>query len=971
MPNILINPNSGLIEFTTGAAGGSSFNTNFTGGALAARLSYDNFGGININSYVSGISGLDRFSIDGANGRLFSVTDNLSGPLFSVNDIAGLPIIEAFDDNTVIMGAYNRNDFVLTGNSLGLGGLPNTGTTKLYVSGNMLLSGTLTTNQRPFVNGTGVLLSGEAAQVDLSSTVRTTGNQTISGTKTFATGVNISGNVGIGIDSNNNFHLYVRKSAAGVTVNPDNGSIAVFEGSGNSHITVLASNAQTAGVVLGAPADPFGSYLSWNHDNNELKLATDKAGGFISLLTDDELPAVRITSGGNVGIGTISPSEKLQVVGNILANNLVYNTGNQTISGIKIFGTNNNYSGAHVVIAGGSGNLASGNFVTIGGGSSNRVVGTNSTVGGGLSNCATANYSIIGGGYKNLASGTASTIGGGKYNCALGQYSNIGGGSSNCATGDYSFVGGGVSNCAQGHFSTIGGGLSNTATAAYSNVGGGWLNSATAAYSTVGGGLSNTATANYSNVGGGTSNCALGQYSNIGGGQCNCATGQFSTVGGGLLNCAQGNCSNIGGGSINTSFGESSFIGGGFQNTGYSTGLAIVGGIRNFASGAYSFIGGGLYNRALSSCSIVVGGTRNIASGFLANVVGGYCNIAIGNSTTIGGGICNCAQGNCSNIVGGRTNFTSGNLSIIGGGCDNIAIGTASTIGGGRNNYAVGNSATIGGGFINCTLSNCTTVAGGRFNIASGVLSTIGGGGGNCALAANATVGGGYQNCALGINATIGGGRANCALGIYSTVGGGGYNCSSGVYSIINGGRNNCALGDYSYIIGGRCSTVSVLHSGSAVLGDGQFRAHNSFSEHSLTLDFLNGVYFAGGTVNASTIARINQSGFNLVSGNFTYPVFSNATGFVFTPDASTSTFFDYTLSGNSTLDQPINMNNGQSITIFLTQDATGNRSMSFNTGYLFSNGITPSLNFLPSGTDILQVIRLRNKLYSTFASNY
>lgn len=146
MPNILINPNSGLIEFTTGAAGGSLFNTNFTGGALAARLSYDNFGGININSYVSGISGLDRFSIDGANGRLFSVTDNLSGSLFSVNDIAGLPIIEAFDNNTVIMGAYNRNDFVLTGNSLGLGGLPNTGTTKLYVSGNLNVAGSVNIN---------------------------------------------------------------------------------------------------------------------------------------------------------------------------------------------------------------------------------------------------------------------------------------------------------------------------------------------------------------------------------------------------------------------------------------------------------------------------------------------------------------------------------------------------------------------------------------------------------------------------------------------------------------------------------------------------------------------------------------------------------------------------------------------------------------------------------------------------------
>ena len=185
MPNIFINPSSGMMEFSTGIAGGNTFNTNFTGGASAVRFGYDNVGGLNITNYSTGVSGIDRFSVDGANGRLFSVTDNLSGSLFSVNDIAGLPIIEAFDDNTVIMGAFNRNDFVLTGNALGLGGLPNTGTTKLYVSGNMLLSGTLTTNQRPFVNGTGVLLSGEAAQVDLSTTVRTTGNQAVSGTKDF------------------------------------------------------------------------------------------------------------------------------------------------------------------------------------------------------------------------------------------------------------------------------------------------------------------------------------------------------------------------------------------------------------------------------------------------------------------------------------------------------------------------------------------------------------------------------------------------------------------------------------------------------------------------------------------------------------------------------------------------------------------------------------------------------------------
>ena len=148
MSNILINPNSGLIEFATGVAGGSSFisNVNFTGGSsYSARLSHDNLGGLNIVSYTTGsgvnYSGVERFSIDGNNGRLFSVTDNLSGSLFSVNDIAGLPIIEAFDDNTVIMGAFNRNDFVLSGNRLGLGKVPNTGSdAKLDIDGNLYVN---------------------------------------------------------------------------------------------------------------------------------------------------------------------------------------------------------------------------------------------------------------------------------------------------------------------------------------------------------------------------------------------------------------------------------------------------------------------------------------------------------------------------------------------------------------------------------------------------------------------------------------------------------------------------------------------------------------------------------------------------------------------------------------------------------------------------------------------------------------
>jgi hypothetical protein len=46
------------------------------------------------------------FTVQGSSGELFSVTDSLIGSLFSVNDISGLPILEVFSNNTVLMGTY-------------------------------------------------------------------------------------------------------------------------------------------------------------------------------------------------------------------------------------------------------------------------------------------------------------------------------------------------------------------------------------------------------------------------------------------------------------------------------------------------------------------------------------------------------------------------------------------------------------------------------------------------------------------------------------------------------------------------------------------------------------------------------------------------------------------------------------------------------------------------------------------------
>lgn len=46
------------------------------------------------------------FTVQGSSGELFNITDSLVGSLFAVNDISGLPILEVFDNDTVLMGNF-------------------------------------------------------------------------------------------------------------------------------------------------------------------------------------------------------------------------------------------------------------------------------------------------------------------------------------------------------------------------------------------------------------------------------------------------------------------------------------------------------------------------------------------------------------------------------------------------------------------------------------------------------------------------------------------------------------------------------------------------------------------------------------------------------------------------------------------------------------------------------------------------
>jgi cytoskeletal protein CcmA (bactofilin family) len=74
-------------------------------GSVNVRSIADTISGSTLTVYGSG-SSQPVFTVQGSQGELFSVNDSLSGSLFSVNDISGLPVLEAFSDNRVLIGSY-------------------------------------------------------------------------------------------------------------------------------------------------------------------------------------------------------------------------------------------------------------------------------------------------------------------------------------------------------------------------------------------------------------------------------------------------------------------------------------------------------------------------------------------------------------------------------------------------------------------------------------------------------------------------------------------------------------------------------------------------------------------------------------------------------------------------------------------------------------------------------------------------
>ena len=90
------------------------------------------------------------------------------------------------------------------------------------------------------------------------------------------------------------------------------------------------------------------------------------------------------------------------------------------------------------------------------------------------------------------------------------------------------------------------------------------------------------------------------------------------------------------------------------------------------------------------------------------------------------------------------------------------------------------------------------------------------------------------------------------------------------------------------------------------------------------------------------------------------------------TPDMSSNTNFTVTLGGNRTMANPTNFVVGQTGSIFLVQDATGSRTLSFGSYWDFSGGTAPTLSTTANAVDRIDyVVRTTTSIHTVFTADY
>lgn len=125
--------------------------------------------------------------------------------------------------------------------------------------------------------------------------------------------------------------------------------------------------------------------------------------------------------------------------------------------------------------------------------------------------------------------------------------------------------------------------------------------------------------------------------------------------------------------------------------------------------------------------------------------------------------------------------------------------------------------------------------------------------------------------------------------------------------------------------------------------------------------------------VSGSTVTGLGETtSSDSLEGRFAVEVATLTDGATITPDFGANQNFTVTLAGNRTLANPSNKVVGQTGSIFIVQDATGSRTLSYGTDYDFAGGTAPTITATASAVDRIDyVVRTATSIHCVHTANY
>ena len=220
---------------------------------------------------------------------------------------------------------------------------------------------------------------------------------------------------------------------------------------------------------------------------------------------------------------------------------------------------------------------------------------------------------------------------------------------------------------------------------------------------------------------------------------------------------------------------------------------------------------------------------------------------------------------------------------------------------------------------------------------------------------------GGYWNTFIGATAADGvtTGNKNVLMGydVSKTL-------TTGSLNVIIGSQaaENLSTGGSNVIIGENAGTATDTNSNCIIIGKGAASSSNSVANE-LTLGNTSissfripgvGFYSLNGNVGIGTAAPAKQLS---ITKSALATINTLTDGATITPDFDAGQNFSVTLAGNRTLANPTNIDAGQTGSIFITQDGTGSRTLSFGSYWDFPGGTAPTLSTAAASVDRIDYI--------------